>query len=174
LYAAVGNPNGSAANGVYETLDGAANWSASGNFPTGAIDPQIGRITLAISGSSPATLFASIAQRGANAFFKAIYKTTDGGATWTQLPGVPSYMGPYGDYNTTLAIDPSNPNVVYAGGQTSIIRTTNGGSSWSFIDVGVHADHHGIGFDASGRFLDGNDGGILGLPKPATLSWGQL
>src|SRR5262249_15812056 len=138
------------------------------------IDPQIGRITLAISGSSPATLFASIAQRGANAFFKAMYKTTDGGATWTQLPGVPSYMGPYGDYNTTLPINPSNPNLVYAGGQTSIIRTTNGGSSWSFIDVGVHADHHGIGFDASGRFLDGNDGGIWRLDNPATLRWANL
>jgi photosystem II stability/assembly factor-like uncharacterized protein len=177
LYAAVGNPNGSLANGVYETFDGGANWAVSGNFPTGALDAQIGRITLAISTSSPTTLFASIARIGINASFKDMYKTTDSGTTWTRLSGVPSYMGPYGDYNTTLAIDPSNPNIIYAGGQTTIIRTMNGGGSWSFIDVGFdapHADHHGATFDALGRFLDGNDGGIWRLDNPSTLRWADL
>jgi len=38
LYAAVGNPNGAQANGVYQTFDGAADWTVAGNFPTGALD----------------------------------------------------------------------------------------------------------------------------------------
>jgi photosystem II stability/assembly factor-like uncharacterized protein len=177
LYAAVGNPNGSPANGVYQTFDGGASWLLAGNFPTGAIDPLIGRITLAISASSPTTLFAAIAQAGSNAVFKDMYKTTDGGSAWARLSGVPSYMGPYGDYNTSLAIDPSNPNVVYAGGQTTFLRSATGGSSWSAIDTGFdapHADHHGIGFDARGRLLDTNDGGIWRLDDPNTRRWADL
>ena len=171
LFAAVGTPAGSLANGVYQTFDGGASWVPAGNFPTGGSDTNLGRIVLAVSPSSPQIVFAAVAHSGANATLYHIYRTTDGGNTWTALANVPNYMGPYGDYNTSLAVDPTDPNVVFAGGQTSQIRTLNGGSTWTNVDFGLHSPHddfHGIGFDAAGRLLDGTDGGMFRLENPTS------
>ncbi len=191
LYAAVGAPGGDPANGVYKTTDGGDTWSVAGDFPTGETDELIGRIALAISQSTPQTLYASIARPGpphsmTNSLYK-IMETSDGGNTWASLPApgpicfsegmLVNYMASSGDYHTTLAVDPSNADIVYAGG-ICMIRSTNGGTNWSAIAQGEtdgpHRDHHGIGFDASGKLLDGNDGGIWRLDDPDLLSWANL
>jgi photosystem II stability/assembly factor-like uncharacterized protein len=175
LYAAVGNPNNALANGVYQTFDGGATWTAAGNFPTGALDPHLGRITLAIAPGSAQTLFAAIANSGINAVLLRMMKSTDGGNTWFTLNSVPNYMGSYGDYNTSLAVDPADPNVVYAGGQVDMIRTANGGTSWAHIlGSHVHPDFHAAGFDANGKYLSGSDGGIWRLNNPVSLQWQDL
>lgn len=178
LFAAVGTPAGSNANGVYQTFDGGATWSVAGNFSTGAADRAIGRISVAIAPSSPQTLYAAVARAGGNAGLLRMVKSTDGGTTWKSLLGVPNfYLGPYGDYNNSLAVDPLNPNVVYAGGQTYIERTTNGGTSWSNIESGFpypHDDHHAATFDAAGRYLDGGDGGIWRLDNAAPVRWHDM
>ena len=190
LYAAAGEPGGDAANGVYESTDGGATWLVAGNLPTGASDGHLGRITLALAPSDPQTLYASIVASGlvdpsiypTGKLYKMM-KTTDGGATWTQLTSTPEYFGSYidgepdffGDYDTTLAVDPSNPSVVYAGGgEGGFIRSTNGGASWSSAGSAPHVDHHGIGFDASGRLLVGTDGGIWRQVSPGSTSWSDL
>src|SRR5439155_17233338 len=106
----------------------------------------------------------------------------DGGLTWTQLTNPPNYMGSQGWYDSTLAVDPATPDTVYAGGAASpnsIIRSLDGGSTWSDISIGSdgqapHADHHGIGFDAAGRLLDANDGGIWRLDNQAPVRWSDL
>src|SRR5439155_8462799 len=97
----------------------------------------------------------------------------------------PNYMGTQGWYDTTLAVDPSDAGIVYAGGQAdanSFLETTDGGSTWVDIHQGAagnngpHADHHAIGFDAAGRLLDGNDGGLWRLdnPTPGSIGWTDL
>jgi hypothetical protein len=197
LYTAVGYPiglaiNGQYLNGVYKTTDGGATWSAAGNFPTN--DPEVGRIALAIAPSSPQTIYASVADGSydttTNQFgatfgnFYEMFKSSDGGATWTMLSNVPNYMGQQGWYDTTLAVDPHNANIVYAAGQAddnSMIESFDGGQSWLDISAGAdgfgpHADHHAIGFDANGRLLDGDDGGIFRLDNdgPNSLSWTDL
>src|SRR5262249_51173029 len=67
----------------------------------------------------------------------------------------------------------------------SFIESTNGGNSWTDISLGSpanpkvfansapHGDHHGIGFDANGKLLDGDDGGIYRLdnPTPGHIQW---
>jgi hypothetical protein len=183
LYAGVGNPFGDTANGIYETTNGGATWSLLSNFPHGSTDSNVGRITIAIAPTSAQTLYASIAQSGANSVLYKMMTSTNGGATWTLLANTPDYMGTYGDYDTTLAVDPASSSTVYAGGQAGndLLRSTNGGASWVNISVGrdgngPHVDHHGIGFDASGRFLDGDDGGIWRLDNPNlnTLHWTDL
>ncbi len=193
LYCAVGDPYGSTANGVYKTTNGGMNWNLAGDFPTGAQDSTIGRIAIAISPSSPSTLFAAIARSpvngGVGIFYKML-KTTNSGGNWNPLQNVPSYMGNltqfgvpigFGDYNTALAVDPANANIVYAGGETEIIQSTDGGNSWNEIQngtnsFGVHPDHHAFVFDAGGRLLDGNDGGVFRLQNaaPSSILWANL
>jgi photosystem II stability/assembly factor-like uncharacterized protein len=184
LFAAVGDPFGASANGLYMTSDGGAHWAPAGNFPKGASDSHVGRVTVAIAKTNAQVLYASIAQSGANSVLYKMLKSTNGGVNWTLLSNTPNYMGTYGDYNTSLAVDPSSASIVYAGGQAggdTLIRSMDGGSTWADIDTGVdgngpHVDHHAAGFDANGKFLDGNDGGIWRLDdsRPASLHWSDL
>ncbi len=47
---------------------------------------------------------------------------------WTKI-------GPYGGVVSTIAVDPSNPHVVYAGVGTGVFKSTNGGESWTSIPL---------------------------------------
>jgi hypothetical protein len=185
LYAAVGTTFGVAANGVYETTTGGTSWMPLASFPGGT---GAGRISLAIADvSSSTTLYASIAAP-ISTVTKSIQKSTDGGQHWNPVMTQASanyvnYMGSQGDYDQTLIIDPSDPtaSTVYAAGQLTVIKTTDGGTAWPNISSGAdghgpHADHHGIGFDASGRLLDGNDGGLWRLDNPTvgSIHWTDL
>ena len=191
LYAAVGTFIGNAANGVYKSTDGGTTWSIAGNFPMGSGD---GVIKVALAPSAPQTLFASISELGnsGNGLLEML-KTTDGGTTWTALTKTPNYLGNQGSYDTSLAVDPSNANIVYAGGQNSsgngqvakakgFIESTDGGNTWTDISSGAanksgpHTDDHAIAFDANGKLLNGNDGGIWRLdnPDPTNVVWTDL
>ncbi len=194
LYAAVGTPAGSTANGIYKSIDGGDSWFPAGDFPTGMDDARLGRIKLAIAPSNPAILFASVAASGL-ADTRAgelvdVWKTQDGGQSWNPLNmgslafctsgsrRVP-YLADAGDYHSTLAVDPTNANRVYAGG-LCLIRSSNGGGTWFNIadgqTTGPHHDHQGAGFDAADppHFLDANDGGIWRLDNYSPAQWANL
>ena len=106
-------------------------------------------------------------------------KTTDGGTTWTNVT-IPTYLNTtcaattqhftrgQAWYDLILAVNPSDPNHVVAGG-IDLHRTTNGGTSWSPISYWtgnclpyVHADIHAIVYKpgASNEIVVGHDGGI--------------
>jgi hypothetical protein len=201
LYTAVCSPSGqffgfSAGSGAYKTTDGGTSWTLlAGGMPGGA---TVGLIKLALSPSALQTVYASIVgtgQPGSTPFGSLfeMLKSTDGGSTWTQLTNTPDYFAPehQGWFDSTLAVDPSNANVVYAGaaaGPGSFVESTDGGSTWTDISIGSpfsaavfpnsapHADHHGIAFDANGRLLDGDDGGIYRLDNhtPGHIQWTDL
>ncbi len=54
--------------------------------------------------------------------FDGVFKSTDGGETW-----LPVNLGLDGVRVTGLAIDPVDPNVLYAGTSESVYKTTTGG-----------------------------------------------
>jgi photosystem II stability/assembly factor-like uncharacterized protein len=183
VYAAIGTVVGAPANGVYKSTNGGGTWTAAGNFPGGSLDSVI---RVAISPSTPQTLYAAVTDPFSFGL-RSMQKSTDGGATWATLTSTPNYLGSQGFYDSTLAVDPTNANTVYAGGAgdptatgSLIIRSTDGGQSW--IDIsgvkantsGPHADHHGIGFDANGKLLVGTDGGIWRLDNPSSVTWSDL
>ena len=67
------------------------------------------------------------------------------------------------DYNNSLAVDPTNPDIVYAGG-INLFKSTDAGATFNDL-IGVfpgeiHVDQHALTFDSSGRLLVGNDGGV--------------
>src|SRR5439155_24135924 len=98
----------------------------------------------------------------------------------------PDYFssGNQGWYDSTLAVSPTDPNVVFAGGaclETHLIESTDGGATWANLtgrarNYGPHCDHQAAGFDANGKFLDANDGGLWRLddPDPANPRWTSL
>jgi hypothetical protein len=179
LYAAVGVDFGATQNGVYKSINGGNTWAVAGNFPTGAMNSNIGRIRLAIARSNSQVLYASVANQSTGALL-FVARTADAGATWTQLAGTPNYMGSLGWYAQALAVDPTNANIVYAGG-LNLVRSGDGGNNWVGISVGAngrgpHVDHHGFTFDSIGRLINTNDGGVWRLdnPNPGSILWTNL
>src|SRR5262249_16498279 len=178
VYAAIGNLTGSLLNGVYKTTDGGTTWSLLSGAPNGT---TAGRLTVAIAPSNDQVIYVASQSPSTNGLGTFV-RSNDGGDTFTDLTTrTPNYMGGQGWYDTTLIVDPADAAVVYAGGAAganSLIRSTTGGASWTDISNGPsggpHVDHHGAAFDASGRYLDGNDGGIYRLDDPVAITWTQL
>jgi photosystem II stability/assembly factor-like uncharacterized protein len=184
VYAAVGYVFGTANNGVYKSTDSGGTWTLLNAAPV-PVGASFGRISIAISKANNANvLYIAAAQTyddgGALARF---VRSDNGGSTFTDLTaGTPNYMGFFGWYATTLLVHPANSSIVYAAGMAganSMLRSTNSGATWTDIShwgvqVQPHVDHHGIDFDANGKLLDGDDGGIYRLDDPTIPSWSDL
>jgi hypothetical protein len=200
VYAAQGNPQGAAGNGVYKSTDGGKSWTlldGSGSFN----GRQDGRITLALYDdgttnelfeaiSVPETGGQSEESDGPTSGLFKLLKSTDGGNTFQDLtknPGVTNYMDGQGSYNTTLIVDPNNANYLYAGGSQNgggagNIESFDGGNNWvditsDLVGNGPHSDDHAVAFDTNGNLIDGNDGGVYKLSNPtnqANQRWTSL
>jgi photosystem II stability/assembly factor-like uncharacterized protein len=174
LYAAFGLI--ALADGIYKTTNGGSTWTklTNGLPPT---SEKYTRISLAIAPSSPSTLYATFAD--SNYYTHSIRKTTDAGASWTTLITAGprdssavinnSHLGGQGWYNNVIAVHPTDPNTLYAGG-INLFKSTNGGLAWRQLSDGytqfrpyVHVDQHAIAFDPINPEIVyfGNDGGMF-------------
>lgn len=99
--------------GVYKTTDGGKTWQL-----VKAIDEKTGAVDIAIDPRNPNVVYASFWERDRRAWNflesgpgSGIWKTTDGGKTWSQLTGLPKGvdMG-----RTAISIAPSRPDTLYA------------------------------------------------------------
>ena len=118
--------------GVFRTTDGGETWEA-----VLSIDAHTGATDLVMDPSNPDVLYASALQRERRAYSyvgggpgSGIYKTTDGGDSWTKLEaGLPkSDMGRIG-----LDVSLSRPGTLYAvveGSEQGVYRTDNHGATW--------------------------------------------
>jgi photosystem II stability/assembly factor-like uncharacterized protein len=93
--------------------------------------------------TQPQRIFATFTAQGVR---NGIWRTTDGGATWTQLKnGLPA---PAAFNRAIIAIAPSNPDVLYcqaaneSEGILGIFRSSDGGNTWNDIS-GTHFDDEG-------------------------------
>lgn len=171
LYAAIGRPFGATENGIYKSTNFGASWTKlGGGLPTS----NVGRIALAIAPNQPARLYTLIVNpcnaQGGNASTKGAWRSDDNGATWTSIP-VGSIQATYGWYLCTVGVKPTNANVVVMGG-LDLVRSTNSGSSFSTITT-PHVDYHAIEWDAAGRLLIGDDGGVHRSTNDGS-SWSSL
>ena len=122
-------------NGIYKSLDGGKTWAHMGLDHTGriarvVIDPRNPDIVLACSQGHS---YGPQPERG-------VYRTADGGRTWTLVLHVDPNTG-----CSDLAMDPQNPNILFAGfwqieirswGRESggpgsgIFKSSDGGLTW--------------------------------------------
>ncbi len=134
------------------------------------------------NGTNPATVSWS-ANRGANLRASRIRPANEGGGTSQ------SYMELQGGYNMLLAVHPTNPNLVVAGG-VNLYRSTDafatqgtfigGLTSTTYSDPGLtsHVDFHSFAFQPGypNRLVTGHDGGlnITYDITATTVSWSNL
>jgi uncharacterized protein (TIGR03437 family) len=191
-YAALGMPFGAFENGVYKSTDGGQSWHSMRGSGANALPiTNVGRISLAIAPSSPATLYAAY-HNYTDGSLMDIFKTTDGGNLWnpTHSPDICQTYTSTGVlqgqcwYDMTLRVNPTNPDVVFAGGQLSIIETVDGGATW--VDVtssgfnqqqAIHSDFHDLQFTPDGGTLYvANDGGMYTTTDITDLqvNWTEL
>jgi photosystem II stability/assembly factor-like uncharacterized protein len=135
--------------GVYKTTDGGKTWTKvlkGGNLSTGCS-------MMSMDESNPKTIYAGMwdfrrkgwtfrsgGETPDSPSASGLFKSTDGGATWTQLDeksaqGLPPK--PWG--RVAVSVAPSKPNVVYAAIEAVIpkdglYRSDDGGKTWAQLD----------------------------------------
>jgi photosystem II stability/assembly factor-like uncharacterized protein len=100
-----------------------------------------------------------------------VRKSTDGGVTWSgPLTSADGFCDSQCFYDMPIAVDPTNPNNVYIGGngdydsvQSPFKRSTDGGATFVKKSIGLHPDSHAIAIAPSNPSViyTGNDGGIF-------------
>lgn len=145
IYVGTGEANGGSgsltydANGVYKSTDGGASWLNVGLNET----HMIGRV--AVHPTDPDVVFvAAMGDMYGNTSDRGLYKTTDGGATWTQVLYVNDSTGA-----VDVVINPQNPDIVfactwmrtrhpnrkdYAGYESGVWKSTDGGDTFTRLD----------------------------------------
>ncbi|MDH3221831.1 MAG: hypothetical protein OEO19_20040 [Gammaproteobacteria bacterium] len=119
-----GYSNGVPVSGVLQkSLDGGQNWAEFAI--AGDADPAI--ISIAVAPTDANTVYVGAILDGIGD--DGLYKTIDGGATWTYLAGLPLTEV------DGLAVDPTDADVIYAGSSGSglIRRSVDGGVSWQVL-----------------------------------------
>ena len=115
---------------VYKSINGGASWAAIG-------DEQLGECkAFAIDPNNSNVVYGQFERRSKDIYRRepiilgGIYKSVDGGATWTSLlPAVGI---------RELAVDPGNSAIVYAvNNQHGVYRSLNGGKQWNTINHGL-------------------------------------
>ena len=129
-------------NGVYKSIDGGRTWSA----PMLPKSQHIGRIV--IDPRDPNVVYvAAVGPLWAPGGERGLFKTSDGGNTWTNTKAISQYTG-----FTEVVMDPLNPDVLYAasyqrerraysflpaGTETAIWKTTDGAKTWTKLTSGL-------------------------------------
>jgi photosystem II stability/assembly factor-like uncharacterized protein len=141
LYAEVGR-SGCASHEarLFKSNDGGGSWSSISPLQSGCL---LGGVNY--SGSPPAMAVDSngdlyIAETDDLDAYYDLLKSSDHGATWGARMWLPAPSGV-----RTLAVDPTDPSVIFAGlddlynwprGASTLFKTTDGGASWTAIDLG--------------------------------------
>lgn len=171
--------------GVFKSTDGGDTWAEAMNgFPSDA-DYSGAPTRFALGISHPegqdAVLYAGFEYftTGGDHVPSRVWKSTDEAASWTILPAgtapdnVEDYCATQCWYDNVIAVDPTNPDVVFAAGQWDysiesggIYRSTDGGNTWRNIGFYTHPDFHAIAFnpDNTQEVMIGNDGGVWVSP----------
>lgn len=135
-------------NGMYRSLDGGRTWTHRGLDKS----QHVGRVVIhptdpnVVYVAALGALWTSNEERG-------LYKTTDGGATWTKVLRVSKYTGV-----VDVAMDPRDPEVLYAasfqrerryysflggGPESALHQSVDGGRTWRKLTTGLPAGDAG-------------------------------
>ena len=107
---------------VYLTRDNGATWTNV----TPAELPETLINSIEVSPHDKATAYMATTRYKFNDFAPAIYKTTDYGKSWTKLvAGIPD-----GAFTRTVREDPDRRGLLYAGTETGLYISYNGGERW--------------------------------------------
>ena len=150
---------GATSDGVYKSTDNAVTWirqTASGLPASGT-----GRTELAVSPGNSSTVYVLFQSPN------ALWRTTDGGATWELRASGSDACDGQCSYNMVLRVHNTNPDIVIRGTVRNW-RSMDGGLTWTDLSNGwgssqkVHQDMHVLLMDPNNpdAFYTAGDGGL--------------
>ncbi len=162
---------GSVSGGVWKTTDGANSWFRLPDLPSVlavncmVIDPNNPNVLYVGTGEQS---YFEIPEGSSNSAVNTgagMFKTTDGGNSWTHLP---STAGAAWNSINAITIDPNNSSIMVAATISGIYRSTDAGVTWSLQSTGktfdVEIDPGNSNRYVAGRFdgraLYSTDGGV--------------
>lgn len=144
--------SGAREGGIYKSTDGGDHWTKLGG---GLPDQLFGKANIAVTADNPDRVYALIEAKPGS----GLYRSDDAGAHWTLVNSQQSLITrPF--YYTTIAADPTNAEVVYAGAE-SFFKSSDGGKSFSRFPT-PHGDNHDMWINPhDGKvMIQANDGGV--------------
>lgn len=145
---------GAANGGVWKSTNGGDSWNFQWKFEdTMAIG------SIAIAPSAPDTVFVATGEDteswGPSYGGRGIYKTTNGGNTWTNVANAAAV----GSECSKIIVHPSDPDTVYVASLNGVYKSTNGGTVFTLKKAG-HATEIVMAHDNPGTLYAGfhNDG----------------
>jgi hypothetical protein len=158
---------------VYISKDGGATYTNASTGGTMLPSSGLSRIEVDISPSNPNYIYACAAKT--NGSLHNIYRTTDGGDSWTIIgPGGSTNFDVFGSnnqgyYDNVIKVHPTNPDRIFVGGIDKWVWEYN--STWEqkslwflseFSPYYLHADHHEYIFHPNNPNIVyyGTDGGV--------------
>jgi len=144
------------AGGVFKTIDDGQTWNPTSDFLS-----NIAFSTLAMDPTNPDVIYGGTGEgffNGDSVRGLGIFKTTDGGQTWTQLestvnsdPDDPDAV-PFGAffYVNKIQVSPTNPSRVYAATRFGVWRSLDAGESWEFVLGNTNAVDPGVALNDAG------------------------
>lgn len=165
--------NGGPGTGIYKSVDAGKTWTRLSNgLPTG----KIGRIGLTqylrnpeilyavVENSNPRSNGAPNANGRVDVFGGEVYKTVNGGQTWTKQSADDYNVSPKGPYYfSQIFVDPNNEQNLFVT-QDGFRHSLDGGKTWNAFAVfpRMFGDVRTLWIDPenSDRMIQGSDGGI--------------
>lgn len=139
-YLICGTPQG----GIWKSTNNGTSWfSLTDNLPSSAIgglvwDRTNSNVIYALTGDGDASNGGLVSGYGYNVPSLGVFKSTDGGGTWTLTGDFPSVTGNF--YGYKLMQHPTSANTLFAATTAGIYKTTNGGVSWTQEQAGDFTD----------------------------------
>lgn len=136
------------AGGVFKTVDLGGNWAMLGTveiaaqpYPSGFGQNAALVRNLLVNSMDPSFLYADTTRAGGGCVFtdKLVFKSVDGGASWSDSISPSDTgcdLGSYEAYATVMAIDPKHPGTLYLGetededGIYGLLKSSDGGATW--------------------------------------------
>lgn len=115
--------------GLWKSLDGGVSWKSL----SAPAEARFAIRAIAVNPTVPETIYAGTEQEG-------VFLSPDGGNSWSPASqGLPEALaGGRVAPIRSLAVDPTNPQVAYAGTELhGLYKTTDGGAAWAAINRGL-------------------------------------
>jgi photosystem II stability/assembly factor-like uncharacterized protein len=144
--------SGGPGSGLYKTVDAGAHWTNISANPGFAAGP-LGKMGVAVAASNPRVVYAIVqAPEG------GVFRSSDAGATWQRVNSEWT-LRQRAFYYMAIYVDPTNSNTIYAPQVDGLLKSANGGKTWT--RAMPPGDHHILWINPRNTkiMLEGDDGG---------------